>query len=81
MSAEEMACQELVEVITDYLEGKMSAADRERFESHLQICPGCQNYLDQMRVTILTLGRLPVGALAPDTQQELLALFRNWKTS
>ena len=56
-------------------------ADRERFESRLQICPGCQNYLDQIRVTIRTLGRLPAETIPPDTQQELLVLFRGWKNS
>ena len=48
----DMACAELVEVITDYLEGKLPAGDRRRFERHLRACDGCDAYLDQMRTTI-----------------------------
>ena len=46
---EEMSCKELVEVITDYLEGTMSERDRIRFDAHLEECPWCIEYLDQMR--------------------------------
>ena len=79
MSTNEMACQELVEVITEYLEGNLPPADRERFEAHLTVCPGCQHYLDQMRATIQSLGRLTVETIPPETQAQLLALFRGWK--
>ncbi len=44
-----MMCQELVEVITDYLEGTLSPADRARFEAHLAVCPHCSRYLEQFR--------------------------------
>jgi anti-sigma factor RsiW len=75
----EMACQELVEVITEYLEGTLDAVDRQRFEEHLAICPGCRNYLEQMRTTIRLTGLLRPEALSPSTRQGLLDAFRGWR--
>lgn len=58
----ELTCQELVEVVTGYLEGTKLAEERYRFEEHLAECPGCEAYLSQMRSTIRLLGGLAVGA-------------------
>jgi anti-sigma factor RsiW len=76
---EEMSCRELVEVITDYLDGTMATEDRARFDAHLAECPYCVNYLDQMRATIASLGGLGEEALSPETRGELLAAFRGWR--
>ena len=75
----DMACAELVEVITDYLEGKLPAGDRRRFERHLSACDGCDAYLDQMRQTIATVGRLRDEDLPKELEQNLLTAFRDWK--
>ena len=75
----EMTCRELVDVITDYLEGTLPEADRVRFEAHLEVCPYCRNYVDQMRETILSLGRLHEESLSPRTREELLEAFRGWR--
>lgn len=77
----ELSCKELVEIITEYLEGTLPLPERIRFEEHLQVCEGCRNYLGQMRQTIQTVGQLKSKALAPAAQQELLQLFRGWKKS
>ena len=53
-----MNCDELVEVITDYLEGRLSSEEPRRFEDHLGKCPGCERYLKQMRLTIESLGKI-----------------------
>jgi len=74
----EMACQELVEVITDYLEGALSDVDRVRFEEHLKNCRHCRTYLKQMRQTIRALGRLPETSIPEKAKAELLAAFREW---
>jgi anti-sigma factor RsiW len=74
-----MSCKELVEIITEYLEGTLPAAERKRFEEHLANCPGCQTYLEQMRQTVRSLGRLTEESLSPAARQELLQVFRNWK--
>jgi len=74
-----ITCQQLTEVLTDYLEGVMPLEDRARFEAHLAICEGCVNYVTQMRQTIAATRELQpahVEATAPD---DLLDAFRAWK--
>jgi anti-sigma factor RsiW len=77
-NAEQMSCRELVDVITAYVEGTLPAPDRERFEAHLDHCPHCRNYLEQMRETIATLGSLREQQLSPETRSGLLEAFRGW---
>ncbi len=80
MSAtEELTCDELVEVVTQYLEGTMRPGERDVFDEHLYICAGCRIYLDQMRQTIRTLGTLRPEEIAPETREDLHYLFRDWK--
>jgi len=76
---EEMSCKELVELVTDYLEGALPAPDRARFEEHIRQCPGCETYLDQMRHVIRTLGRLTEDSVPPAAKATFLETFRNWK--
>jgi predicted anti-sigma-YlaC factor YlaD len=78
-SVREMPCQELVEVITDYLEGALSPEDRLRFEEHLSVCSGCRNYLDQMRTTIRATGALKQESIPAGIREQLLTAFRAWK--
>jgi anti-sigma factor RsiW len=80
MSAHEMTCRELVEVVTEYVEGTLPADDRIRLEQHLEECPDCTRYIEQMRQTIEALGRLSEESLAPETQRDLLQAFRGWRT-
>ena len=75
----EMTCQELVELVTDYFEDALSRRDRARFERHIGEREYCNRYLDQMRITIRTLGRLPKETIAPEAREELLHAFRDWK--
>ena len=75
----ELSCQELVELVTDYLEGALPAQARARFEEHLAKCTGCSNYLAQMRRTISALGRLSEESIPPQARDDLLGVFRNWK--
>jgi anti-sigma factor RsiW len=74
----EMACRELVELITEYLEDRLSPADRSRFEAHLAECEPCRTYLEQFRQTIRALGRLPEESLSAEARDTLLAAFRDW---
>jgi anti-sigma factor RsiW len=73
-----MSCQELAELVTEYLEGTLPADDQERFEEHLETCPRCQTYLEQMRQTIRMLGQLPAETISPEARGQLLAAFRGW---
>jgi len=74
-----MTCRELVQLITDYLEGSLSRRDRRRFEQHLRGCDGCPTYVEQMRDTVRLAGALDEGDLSPQARDELLAVFRYWK--
>ncbi len=74
-----LTCQQLVELVTEYLEGALSAADTERFEQHLTECNGCGAYLDQIRTTIALTGRLTPEAIPPAARDELLHAFRLWR--
>jgi len=74
----ELTCQELVELITDYLEGALSAADRLRFDQHVAKCEWCKIYIEQMRATIQAVGRLSKAAIHPPARDDLLAVFRHW---
>ena len=75
----EMPCRELVELITDYLEGTLSEVDRLRFEQHLAECRHCRTYLLQMRQTIQALGKLPEETIPDEVKSQLLRAFRDWK--
>ena len=79
MASNELTCQELVELVTNYLEEKLPPVERRRFETHLTTCSGCQIYLEQMRQSIRMLGTLTEASISAETQQELLQVFRHWK--
>jgi anti-sigma factor RsiW len=72
-------CQQAVELVTDYLEGALSSAERARFEAHLAGCPHCTEYLREMRLTIAAVGRVRPEALSPDARADLIALYRSWR--
>jgi predicted anti-sigma-YlaC factor YlaD len=72
-----ISCQEVVEVVTDYLEGKLSPEDVAIFEAHLEICDGCRRYLDQVRITIDTVGRIEDDAVPAQLRDTVLAAFRD----
>ena len=76
-----LACNELVEIITDYLEGTLPQHDRARFDEHLLTCPGCREYLAEMRTMLLLSGRLTVESISPDARDELLRAYRRMKAS
>ena len=75
-----LSCQQVVELVTDYLEGRLSRRDRKRFEQHLAACDGCSRYLEQMRVTIRALGRLEEQHISAAAKRELLDAFRDWNS-
>ncbi len=77
----ELACREIVELVTAYLDDALIPADRERFEEHLVFCDGCGRYLEQMRQTIAATGRLDAGELPAELEERLLEAFRGWRAS
>jgi anti-sigma factor RsiW len=75
-----MTCKKLVELVSEYLEGTLASADRRRFEEHLEDCPYCVTYVEQLRQVVGALGRLPAESISPKAREELLYAFRDWKT-
>jgi predicted anti-sigma-YlaC factor YlaD len=80
-SIDDLTCQELVEVVTDYLEGALAPHDLARFEQHLKVCPACLDYVEQIRSTIHLANHLRAEQIAPADRARLIALFRSWKNS
>lgn len=74
----ELSCAELVELVTEYLEGALPSEELERFEEHLVYCGPCVTHLEQMRHTITATGRLREEDLDPELADELLVAFRGW---
>jgi anti-sigma factor RsiW len=79
MSAGDMTCRQMVELVTGYLEDRLPEAERRRFEAHLALCEGCQAYLAQMRALIEELGTHPEVQLSPAIEEDLLTAFRDWR--
>jgi predicted anti-sigma-YlaC factor YlaD len=77
--ADDLACTEFVELVTEYWEGALAERDRERFEEHLAFCDWCRIYLSQMQTTLRVSGRLYENDLDPETADHLLEVFRDWK--
>jgi anti-sigma factor RsiW len=80
VDVEQLSCQELVELVTDYLEGGLPPEQRARFEAHAARCKGCGAYLEQMRQTIELLGHFPPEQLSPEAERELREAFRTWRS-
>ena len=76
----EIPCQQVVELVTDYLEGALSRRDRRRFEHHLAGCPHCTAYLAQMRETLTLTGRLVPDDLSPEMRREFGEIYRHWRS-
>jgi anti-sigma factor RsiW len=74
-----IACRELVTLVTEYLEDRLSPADRARFDAHIAGCPHCTAYLLQMRETIRLTGTLREEAIPPEVRDALLAALRDYR--
>ena len=73
-----MACAELVQVLTDYLEGALPEQEARRLEAHLALCDGCTNYVEQMKTTLRVTRAVDLGALEPHAREHLLAAVRGY---
>ena len=79
LRASEMSCEEMVALVTDYLEGSLSARDRRRFRKHLKACEACVEYVGQMELVIETMGVLPEEEIPTPVLDELMVAFRNYR--
>ena len=74
-----VTCQQVVELVTDYLEQALPPEEASLFEQHVNFCDGCDWYLEQMRATIATVGRITEEDVPDETREKLLAAFREWR--
>jgi anti-sigma factor (TIGR02949 family) len=78
----EFKCQEMIEVVTSYLDDALTPDEQQRFERHLSYCAGCSTYVDQIRETIRQTGVVTrEESLPPALRERIVAQFRNWKRS
>ena len=77
----DLSCDEVVRLVSDYLEGALTQPEAARFEAHIVMCDGCAAYLDQMRETIRLVGQLPEQSVPDATWNRLRNAFRDWKRS
>ena len=77
--AEHVTCQEVVELVSDYLDHALPAEEASLFEQHVNFCDGCDWYLDQMRSTVRTVGQITEADVPHETRDKLIAAFREWK--
>ncbi len=75
-----LVCRQVVELLTDYLDGALAPRDRARLEAHLADCPHCSEYLAQLRATIASAGRVETDDLDPEVVDDLVELYRRWRT-
>jgi anti-sigma factor RsiW len=76
-----MNCRQVVELMTDYIEGALSVRDRARFEDHIAGCDGCRAYLAQLQTTRQVLGRLADEPVPASVERDLLEAFRSWRSA
>jgi anti-sigma factor RsiW len=74
----DLVCRQAVELVTDYLEGALSPAQRRRFEAHVASCPDCPEYVAQMRAIITLTGSITTDDLTPRMRSELISLYHRW---
>jgi predicted anti-sigma-YlaC factor YlaD len=80
MSHQAMTCQEVIELLSTYIEGGLTADDHRRVDEHLALCDGCTTYLEQMRETIRLSGMVTEEQVPEDEKTALLAAFRDWRS-
>jgi anti-sigma factor RsiW len=74
-----LTCAEIVRLVTDYNEGRLTPDERRRFEEHVAICPPCRSFLAQIRTTVKLVGELREEDVPPELEQHLLVAFRDWR--
>ena len=75
-----LSCKAITELLTEYLEGQMTFADRMQVKMHLAMCGHCKRYVEQLKLTIDSCGEIPEPEVDDHLEQELLTVFRDWKT-
>jgi Putative zinc-finger len=80
-SADHITCQEVVELVNDYLERALPPDEMTLFEQHLNFCDGCDLYVEQLKRTVETVGEIREEDVSAEAKERLLGAFRDWKRS
>ena len=80
-SADHITCQEVVELVNDYLERSLPPDEATVFEQHLNFCDGCDLYVEQLKRTVETVGEIREEDVPAEAKERLLGAFRDWKRS
>ena len=80
-SADHLSCQEVVELVTDYLDGALATEHAALFEQHLNFCEGCVWYVDQLKATVEVVGEIREEHIEPEAKDRLMSAFRDWRRS
>ena len=80
-SADHLSCQEVVELVTGYLDGALSAEEAALFEQHINFCEGCVWYVEQIKTTVETLGEVREEDIPSEAKDRLMSAFRDWRGS
>ena len=80
-SHDHLSCQEVVELVTGYLDGALSGEEAALFEQHLNFCDGCVWYVDQIKTTVEAVGEIRDEDIPPEAKDRLMTAFRNWRAS
>ena len=75
----DLVCRQAVALVTDYLDDALSRRQRRRLEAHLRDCPNCRRYLEQIRITIATVGHVESETLDPEVKEELIDPYRRFR--
>jgi anti-sigma factor RsiW len=79
MSEQALTCREVIELLSNYIDGALSPDDRRRVDEHLALCDGCATYLEQMRETIRITGMVTEEQVPEPDKNALLDAFRDWR--
>jgi anti-sigma factor RsiW len=76
-NGQQLSCQQLVELVTDYLEGQLDPDREGALDAHLELCDGCEAYVEQMRQAVIALRRLGDDGeeISAQTRQAVLEAF------
>jgi anti-sigma factor (TIGR02949 family) len=78
-SHDHITCQEVVELVTEYFDGALATDEADLFEQHINFCEGCDWYVDQLRATVATVGRVEEEDVPEEMRERLMTAFRDWK--
>ena len=74
-----LACKEVVELGSEFIEGTLPEDLRRRMEHHLSGCDPCVEYVGQIRATITLTAEIDPEPIDPAARQRLIDLYRDWQ--